>query len=126
MVILAVAKMLDNCLTSSIKSKAGKQNLAHITMSEEYVTVREFLRNYKKFTNKKKPVIVTNNGKPEGVFISYERWEKKEKRESEERFISLADAIKPYISTGSGEKDLSQRVDEIVYGAANPNRNDND
>lgn len=123
MVTLTIIQMFDNCLTNSVKSKADKQNIASTIMEEQYVTVREFLRNYKKFTHKKKPVIVTNNGKPEGVFIAYEKWEKKK---GKERFVSLAEAIKPYISTGSGEKDLSQRIDEIVYGAANPNRDDND
>lgn len=118
--------MFDNCLTNSVKSKADKQNLASTIMEEQYVTVREFLRNYKKFTNKKKPVIVTNNGKPEGVFIAYEKWKKKEKKEGKEKFVSLADAIKKYTFTGSGEKDISQRVDEIVYGARNPYRDDND
>lgn len=126
MVAPTTIQMLDNCLTNSLKLKADKQNLASTIMEEQYVNVREFLRNYKKLTSKKKPLIITNNGKPEGVFIAYEKWKKGEKKEGKEKFVSLADAIKKYTFTGSGEKDISQRIDEIVYGAANPHRNDND
>lgn len=96
-------------------------------MKEEYVTVREFLRNFRKFSGKKKPIIISKNGKPQNVFIPYEQWEKEYKTVSQDQDMgecNLADMIEKYAFDG-GDPDLSERVDEIVYGASNPYRNDN-
>lgn len=114
--------MFDNCLTNMLKLKGNKQNLTLQNMKEEYVTVREFLRNFRKFSGKKKPIIISKNGKPENVFIPYKEWEEKQKVKE----ISLLDIMKEYdLFENNGDPEASQKVDEICYGANNPYRNDN-
>ncbi|MFH1218219.1 MAG: hypothetical protein V1679_00035 [Candidatus Peregrinibacteria bacterium] len=85
-------------------------------MNEEVITVREFLRNFSKFNKKKKTIIISKNGKPEGIFMPYEKW-----KTAPLTGVNLADAMEKY-SFESGEKNLSQKIDEIVYGATNPHR----
>lgn len=108
--------MFDNCMTEQVKLKTDSQNLTFKIMEEENATVREFLRNYKKFAKKKKIIIILNNGKPQGAFIPYEEWKKEQNKEFEK--ISLADAVEEYAIKG-GPKNLSERVDEIAYNKPN-------
>lgn len=94
-------------------------------MNEETITIREFLRNHKKFTNKKNPIIITKNGKPEMVIISYNKWEKD--TINYKKSVSIWDMFEKYVIEDDNlDPNLSQNIDEIVYGAPNPHRNDND
>ena len=111
--------MLDNCLTNSLRSKVENQ-IIYLPMKEENITVREFLRNYKKNKGKNKILIIQNNGKPEGVFVPYDKWKK------EPKFVSLAEVMKNYEIDDNEDSDISMKIDEIVYGAPNPHRDDND
>lgn len=111
--------MLDNCLTKEVRLSS---KLTTNFMHEEYTTVREFLRNYKKFVEKDKTVIITKNGKPEGVFTPFHLAFKEKSKKGEK--INLKDLEKYQFS--SGIKNLSEQIDEIVYGAPNPHRNDPD
>lgn len=87
-------------------------------MNNQYVNIRELLRNYKKFIKMKKTLIIMNHGKPESILMPY--------HESADKEVSLTEALEKFNFKGSGHKDLSQRIDEIVYGASNPHRkNDN-
>lgn len=119
--------MFDNCLTKELKLEVNRRILIYLPMKEKNVTVREFLRNFKTLSEEKNVLIVQKNGKPEGVFVPYEEWEKKKRTKQPKGIsgISLAEAIEKY-TFNSGETDLSQRVDEICYGAPNPYRDDND
>lgn len=120
--------MFDNCLTKELKLEVNRQILIYLPMKEKNVTVREFLRNFKTLASKKIVLIVQKNGKPEGVFVPYERWEKKQKKAKKPKSlsgISLAEAIEKYMVEG-GDPYLSEKVDVICYGAPNPYRNDND
>lgn len=85
------------------------------------VTIREFLRNYKKLTAKNKTIIISNHGKPTGVFISYEDWKNKEQKCKKK--INILELVDKYSFDGPG--DMSQNIDEIAYGAPNPYRDGN-
>lgn len=116
--------MFDNCLTKPVKYKAVKQILIiRQNMKEQRITVREFLRNYKKMINKDTTLIILNNGKEQGVYIPYKKW--KEDKETSEDISgkTLLEAIKPFMFE-TNDPNLSQKVDEIVYGTPNPYRND--
>ncbi len=76
--------------------------------NEETTSVRNFLRNYKTFFKKKKTVIILNHGRPEGVFVPYEKWEK------ENRAIPIRELIKGLTFKG-GDPDLGSKIDEILY-----------
>lgn len=115
--------MFDNRLTYHVKFKTYK-NLAIIKMDEEQVSIREFLRNYKDLSSKKKTIIILNRGKPEGVYIPYQEWKKdkgfkgkKFTRKELERFV---------ISDPSLDSDLSQKIDEIIYKYPNPLKDEKD
>lgn len=114
--------MFDNCLTKSLKLKADKKLLINIKMKEETINVREFLRNFKELANKKKILVVMKNGRCQGTYIPYKEWKKIKK---EDGVVITRELIEKF-SFNSGEKDLSKKIDEIVYGASNPYRNDND
>lgn len=114
--------MFDKSLTNSLES----ERIFHsIIMQEEQVTVRDVLRNFRSFIKKKKSLIVTNHGKPEVVIVPYEQWKKTEKTEKKRKGLMLLDIVDKYAFKG-GDPDLSQKIDEIVYGAANPYRDDSD
>ncbi|MEK7673097.1 MAG: hypothetical protein AAB373_04390 [Patescibacteria group bacterium] len=88
-------------------------------MQQQTTTVREFLRNYKKFSNADKATIISNHGKNEGVYVPYEEWEKLHKVErqgeqTERRKVNIKDLEKYMFN--SGYTNLSECVDEIVYG----------
>lgn len=61
-----IFNLLDNCLTNGLQL---------IVMKEQKTTVREFLRNYKKFSKAKVATVIFNRSEPEGVFLPYEEWE---------------------------------------------------
>lgn len=90
-----------------------------ILMSETQITVREFLRNYKKLATTKKTIIITKNGKPEGVFMPYEEWD-----ENEKSFKITQEMIDQFSFKG-GDPDLSQNIDEICYPYPNELKNNN-
>lgn len=114
--------MLDNCLTNKIEYKADKQYLICLIMKEKTITIREFLRNYKKFASQKNTIIITKNGKPKHVFMPYAAEEKnKNNKRTQIKAKTLWDAIEKY-TFKSGGKNLSQNIDEIVYGYPNPHR----
>lgn len=60
-----IFNLLDNCLTNGLQL---------IVMKEQKTTVREFLRNYKKFSKTDIPVVIFNRNEPDGVFVPYEEW----------------------------------------------------
>lgn len=94
-------------------------------MQEIHTNTREFIRNYRKFVKRKKTVVVSKNGIPETVFMPYEEWVKSKKSGSgKKNSINLAYIIDQYTFSG-GDPHLSEKIDEIVYGAPNPYRNDN-
>ncbi len=115
--------MFDNCLTKGLKLEADKKPLICIKMKEEIITVREFLRNFKELANKKKILVVMKNGRQQGTYIPYKEWKKIKK---EEEGVILTKELIESFSFNSGEKDLSKKIDEIVYGVSNPYRNDDD
>lgn len=93
-------------------------------MQEIHTNIREFIRNYRKFIKKKKTIIIGRNSIPEIVFMPYEEWIKNKKTSKKKNSINLADIIDKYTFSG-GDPNLSEKIDEIVYGAPNPYRNDN-
>lgn len=121
--------MFDNCLTNIVKSKVAKQDLTIVTMKEEIINVREFIRNYKNIIGKNKIFIISKHGKPESVFVPYDKWVESNslkftKLDSRKRSkVNLWEAIEKYTSRGT-DPNISQKVDEIVYGAPNPYRDD--
>lgn len=76
-------------------------------MKEETTTVRNFLRNYKKIISKNMTIIIANNGTPETVCIPYKEWQKSARKK-----ITRQDIEK---FSFKGGKDLSKKIDEIVY-----------
>lgn len=106
-------------MTRALKLKADKQKITSAIMKEMKVTVREFLRNFKKLSNKKKTIIIQKNGTPEGVYVPYKEWEKTEGP------IKLTVELIDKYSFGGGDPDLSQKIDEIVYTYPNKLKNDN-
>ena len=110
--------MFDNCLTSGLESKVETQ-IIYLPMNEKEITIREFLRNHKKYTDKKKTIIITKNGKPKGVYIPYDKWEKKKKKHK----FNIKDLEEITFSTG--DPGLSQKIDEICYPYPNKLKNDN-
>lgn len=101
--------MFDNCLTKEVKSLCQSHLFTFGIMKEENVSIRDFLRNYRKYADKKKIIIVESHGKPEGVYVPYKEWEKK----NIQRRITMEDIEKYTFNTGDPQ--LSQKVDEIVY-----------
>lgn len=90
-------------------------------LKEQNATVREFLRNYKKLSSSYQVIIISDHGKPKGVYIPYDEWYK-EKNKKNKKF-TLAE-LKKYSFPG-GPPDLSQRIDEIAYPYPNKLKNDN-
>lgn len=81
-----------------------------------YAPVREFLRNYKDFAISHKTIIITKNGKPEGVYVPYKKWGKSDKQipaDKPKRF-TLKD-LEKYFFKG-GDPNLSRDIDKILYG----------
>ena len=105
-------QMFDNCLTNSVKCRqvALKPN---IMSNEKTVSVREFLRNFKKITAKKETVIIQKNGKPSAVFVTYEEWEKNRKT-TPPRIFTIEELEKIGIKDDA-DPDLSMKIDEILY-----------
>lgn len=105
-------------MTSRLKSSIDHWILTITNMlNEETTTVRNFLRNYRTFFNKKKTVIILNHGKPEGVFIPYKEWAKDNKSADESKTIPIRELIKGL--TFKGGPTLSQDIDDILYGPDN-------
>jgi|GEM_PF-1880446 len=107
--------LFDNCLTNRVKWVEISQNLIKYPMNEETTTVRNFLRNYKKFVEKKRIIIVENHGVPEVVFIPFEEWKKqnKNKNKTNLRKIPIRELIKNL--TFKGDPNLSKDIDKILY-----------
>ena len=103
--------MFDNCLTNSVKFKQPQKLLTGSYMKEQTINTREFLRNYKKFSTANEIIVISNHGKPEGVFVPYEEWEKKQ--ENKAKTFTWED-IEKYSFDG-GDPNLSQNIDKILY-----------
>lgn len=71
-----------------------------------YAPVREFLRNYREFAIKHETIIITKNGKPEGVYVPFSEWEKRPKK-----ITITPEFIKKYMF--KGPPNLSQTIDDI-------------
>lgn len=112
-IYLAHLVMFDNRLTKSVEFIEHINKILAMS-GEKYVNVREFLRNYKELSGTKKVIVISNNGKPEGVYLPYEKWKKSEKKPKEKGFILTPEVLKKY-TFSSGIKNLSEQVDEIVY-----------
>ena len=104
--------MLDNCQTKRLKLTVVKQNLTQPIMKEIKVTVREFLRDFKNITSKNNVIIITKNGKEKGVFVQYEQWKKRKKKEKEE--MSIGEICRKY-ATDLGDPNLSKNIDKYIY-----------
>lgn len=126
--------MFDNCLTKGLQLRLYNQYVILMNMKEETVNIREFIRNYNAYAKKHTAVVITSYGKPIWVCIPFKEWEKCKQPQSvsfgkpgkssaRNRKISMAEIVKKYGFKG-GDPDLSSKVDEIVYGAPNLNRND--
>lgn len=115
--------MFDNCLTNKIEYKADQQYLICLIMKEKYITIREFLRNFKKISAQKDTLIITKNGKPQSVFLCYEDWGKDKERTQNQKFkgLTLWDVFEKYTVKGEG-KNKDKSIDEVVYGYPNPYR----
>ena len=101
-----IFNLLDNCLTNGLQL---------IVMKEQKATVREFLRNYKKFSKAKVATVIFNRSEPEGVFLPYEEWEKGNCGKPKTT-MSLAEAMKKF-TFRSGIKNLSdpREIDKTCY-----------
>lgn len=77
-------------------------------MSQQTLSTREFLRAFSRITQRPKFTVYTivRHGKPVGSFTPYRNAPKKE--------LTLADLKK--VRFHSGDKHLSEKIDEIVYG----------
>lgn len=87
-------------------------------MSEKTITIREFIRNYKKFIHMKKTMIITNHGKPETVIVPFTKWQQK----NSDRKFTIEDLKR--FSLPGGPPDLSQRIDEVAYPYPNKLKNE--
>ena len=110
--------MFDDCLTGRVELYLPNKRLTNSLMQEQNVTTREFLRNFKKISAAKKVIIVANHGKPEGVYLPYGEWEKQS--QSKKTRFNLEDLEK--FTFRSGYTDLSQKIDEILYGKKTTNK----
>lgn len=90
-------------------------------LKEQNTSVREFLRNYKKLSSSNQIVIISDHGKPKGVYVPYEEWHK-ERTKKDKKFT--LEELKKYCFPG-GPPDLSQRIDEVAYPYPNKLKNDN-
>lgn len=90
-------------------------------MNEEEISVRNFLRNYKKLASQNKTFIILNHGKREGVYTPYQEWQK----DNNEEKVSIEELEKFAISDPNIDPNLSQKVDEI-YEYPNPLKSDSD
>jgi hypothetical protein len=108
--------MFDNCLTNSLKLKQPQSQLTGLSMNEQTINTREFLRNYKKIITANETVIISNHGKPEGVFMPYLEWEKKSEKRDKSKYFTMEELEKytKGLPTG-GPTDTSQKIDEILY-----------
>ncbi len=106
--------MFDNCLTSSVNLKQPQELLIGSYMKEQTTNVRNFLRNYKKFSAANAVIIIANHGKPEGVFMPYEKWEQSRNDKLPKRKKFTMEDLEKYCFDG-GDPDLSQKIDEILY-----------
>ncbi|MFA6992771.1 MAG: hypothetical protein WC269_05875 [Candidatus Gracilibacteria bacterium] len=75
------------------------------------VTVREFLRNFKKLTEKKETLIIQKNGKPSVVFVTYEEWLKDHAKRPHRVFT--IEELEKFTFKG-GDPDLSMKIDDIL------------
>lgn len=103
--------MFDNCLTNSVKCRQIALNPT-IMPNEKTVSVREFLRNFKKITAKKETIIIQKNGKPSAVFVTYEEWGKNNAKKPS-RFFTVEE-LEKFTGKG-GDPDLSMKIDDILY-----------
>lgn len=101
--------MFDKSLTNLLELAYHKPYV----MKEKSVSVRDFLRQYREIADAKKVCIINNHGQPEGVFVPYQQWNKSPKKARQK--ITLADFEE--IMFHSGEPNLSQNIDEILYGS---------
>lgn len=108
-------KMFDNCLTNSVKLKQPRKLLTGCSMKEQTINIREFLRNYKKFSAANTVIIIANHGKPESVFMPYEQWEQKIENKNRSRCFTMEDLEKYTKGLPQLPADTSQKIDEIVY-----------
>ena len=82
-------------------------------MKEQKATVREFLRNFKKFSKSGKVTVVFNRSEPEGVFVPYDEWEKGKEKEDELIDWSI---LKKYTFGGDfGHLSDPNEIDKICY-----------
>lgn len=105
--------MLDNYLTSRVELNRP-QELTGCCMKEQTINTREFLRNYKKFSTANQVIIIANHGKPEGVFMPYEQWEKQNNPNPPRRKKFTWEDLEKYCFDG-GDPNMSQKIDEILY-----------
>lgn len=106
--------MFDNYLTTPLE--LSRPQLTGLPMNEQTINTREFLRNYKKFIAANETVIIANHGKPEGVFMPYPEWEKKNANKNRSGFFTMEEMEK--YTKGlppGGPTDTSQKIDEILY-----------
>jgi hypothetical protein len=105
--------MFDNCLTKRLKY--GQIALKPISMpikkDPKTVSVREFLRNFKKLTGKKETLIIQKNGKPDVVFVTYDEWLKNQAKKPHRVFT--IEELEKFTFKG-GDQDLSMKIDEIL------------
>lgn len=102
--------MFDKSLTNLIELAQIKPNY----MKEKYISVREFLRDYRQIADEKKVYIISNHGRAEGVFIPYDEWLKTVKKKKGERITE--ESLKPFMFKGA-DPNISKNIDEILYGS---------
>ncbi len=107
--------LFDNCPTKDVPSRKSKIFLTDLIMQKQTTSIREFLRNYKKFSTANKVIIIANHGKPEGVFVPYEKWEQQQKHKSQ---TFTWEDVEQY-SFGGGSPNMSTDIDKILYGSGN-------
>ncbi len=105
--------MFDNCLTNEIKLTAGKQKLTTEAMKIVTMTVRNFIRNYKKICEKKQTVIVENRGKPVWTHVPYEEWANSQEKKKTKTKFNMKE-LEKYMFKG-GDPNMSRDIDKILY-----------
>lgn len=97
-----------------------------ITKEKKIIATRDFIRDFARISTlpKNRQYLIVKHGKPVGTYVPYQEeeddnawWnglEPPPEVKTYKKHITLADLKK--LQFHSGEKNLSQKIDEIVYG----------
>ena len=102
--------MIDNCQTQELEYKTIKINSSRKQMAskdDNFISVRDFIRNFSSNIKSDKTYIITKNGTPIGTYSPYMK--------KAPRYITKSEMDKYFSSNSSGPKDLSDKHDKYLY-----------